>query len=216
MASPGVYADAGVFVCFEGGDGSGKSTQSGLLSGWLEEQGYAVVRTFEPGATEVGRKLRTIVLSPETGEISDRTEALLYAADKAEHVDTVVQPALDRGEVVITDRYVDSMLAYQGAGRALDVDEVEQVARWATHDLRPHLTVVLDLEPEHGLGRFAERDRIEGESLEFHLRVREGYLRMAAADADHYLVIDARADRDAIAGRVRERLVPLLGQAVRR
>ena len=216
MASPGVYAGAGVFVCFEGGDGSGKSTQSGLLGGWLEEQGYAVVRTFEPGATEVGRKLRTIVLSPETGEISDRTEALLYAADKAEHVDTVVQPALDRGEVVITDRYVDSMLAYQGAGRALDVDEVEQVARWATHDLRPHLTVVLDLEPEHGLGRFAERDRIEGESLEFHVRVREGYLRMAAADPDHYLVVDARADRDAIAGRVRERLAPLLGQAVRR
>jgi dTMP kinase len=210
------YADTGVFVCFEGGDGSGKSTQSGLLGDWLEQQGYAVLRTFEPGATEVGRKLRTIVLSPETGEISDRTEALLYAADKAEHVDAVVQPALDRGEVVITDRYVDSMLAYQGAGRALDVAEVERVARWATHDLRPHLTVVLDLEPEHGLGRFEERDRIEGESMAFHLRVREGYLRMAAADPDHYLVIDARADRDEIAGQIRERLVPLLPQAVRR
>ncbi|CAI9400796.1 Thymidylate kinase [Nocardioides sp. T2.26MG-1] len=216
MAPVGVYAGTGVFVCFEGGDGSGKSTQSGLLGDWLEEQGYAVLCTFEPGATEVGRKLRTIVLSPETGEISDRTEALLYAADKAEHVDTVVQPALDRGEVVITDRYVDSMLAYQGAGRALDVAEVEQVARWATHDLRPHLTVVLDLEPEHGLGRFEERDRIEGESMAFHLRAREGFLRLAAADPDHYLVIDARADRGEIAGRVRERLVPLLRQAVRR
>ncbi len=216
MAWPGTYAPTGVFVCFEGGDGSGKSTQSGLLGDWLEQQGHGVVLTFEPGATEVGRELRTIVLSPATGEISDRTEALLYAADKAEHVDAVVQPALDRGEVVITDRYVDSMLAYQGAGRALDVAEVEQVARWATHDLRPHLTVVLDLEPEHGLGRFAERDRIEGESMEFHLRVREGYLRMAAADPDHYLVIDARADRDEIARRVRERLTPLLAQAVRR
>lgn len=216
MAPVGVYAGTGVFVCFEGGDGSGKSTQSGLLGDWLEEQGYAVLCTFEPGATEVGRKLRTIVLSPETGEISDRTEALLYAADKAEHVDTVVQPALDRGEVVITDRYVDSMLAYQGAGRALDVAEVEQVARWATHDLRPHLTVVLDLEPEHGLGRFEERDRIEGESMAFHLRAREGFLRLAGADPDHYLVIDARADRDEIAGRVRERLVPLLHQAARR
>ena len=214
-APPGVYADTGVFVCFEGGEGSGKSTQSGLLRDWLEQQGFAVLLTFEPGDTEVGRKLRTIVLSPETGEISDRTEALLYAADKAEHVDTVVQPALDRGEVVITDRYVDSMLAYQGAGRALDVDEVEQVARWATHDLRPHLTVVLDLEPEHGLGRFEERDRIEGESLDFHLRVREGYLRMAAADPPHYLVLDARADRDEIAGRVRDRLTPMLGQAAR-
>ncbi len=211
----GAYASSGVFVCFEGGDGSGKSTQSELLAGGLEEQGYAVVRTFEPGATEVGRKLRAIVLSPETGEISDRTEALLYAADKAEHVDTVVQPALDRGAVVITDRYVDSMLAYQGAGRALDVGEVEQVARWATHDLRPHLTVVLDLEPEHGLGRFEERDRIEGESVAFHRRVREGFLRMAAADPDHYLVLDARGACDEIAGLVRERVAPLLTQAVR-
>jgi dTMP kinase len=205
-----------VFVCFEGGEGSGKSTQSRRLAAWLEEAGYVVLLTFEPGDTEVGRKLRTIVLSPETGEISDRTEALLYAADKAEHVDTVVQPALDRGEVVITDRYVDSMLAYQGAGRALDLDEVEEVARWATHDLRPHLTVVLDLEPEHGLGRFAERDRIEGESLEFHQRVREGYLRMAKADPDHYLVLDARADVEEIGARVRAAVAPLLAQAVRR
>ncbi len=214
-APPGVYADTGVFVCFEGGEGSGKSTQSGLLRDWLEQQGFAVLLTFEPGDTEVGRKLRSIVLSPETGAISDRTEALLYAADKAEHVAAVVRPALDRGEVVITDRYVDSMLAYQGAGRALDVDEVERVARWATDDLRPHLTVVLDLEPEHGLGRFEERDRIEGESLDFHLRVRDGFLRMAAADPDHYLVLDARAGRDEIAGRVRDRIGALLPQAVR-
>jgi dTMP kinase len=213
---PGTYAATGVFVCFEGGEGSGKSTQSGRLADWLEEEGYLALLTFEPGDTEVGRKLRTIVLSPETGTISDRTEALLYAADKSEHVDTVVQPALDRGEVVITDRYVDSMLAYQGVGRDLDIDEVEDVARWATHDLRPHLTVVLDLEPEHGLGRFEERDRIEGESLEFHQRVREGYLRMAEADPDHYLVLDARAEVDEIAARVRTAVAPLLTQAVRR
>jgi dTMP kinase len=212
----GTYAATGVFVCFEGGEGSGKSTQSGRLADWLEEEGYLALLTFEPGDTEVGRKLRTIVLSPETGTISDRTEALLYAADKSEHVDTVVQPALDRGEVVITDRYVDSMLAYQGVGRDLDIDEVEDVARWATHDLRPHLTVVLDLEPEHGLGRFEERDRIEGESLEFHQRVREGYLRMAEADPDHYLVLDARAEVDEIAARVRTAVAPLLTQAVRR
>jgi dTMP kinase len=214
--STGVYAASGVFVCFEGGEGSGKSTQSRLLQTWLERDGYSVLLTFEPGDTEVGRLLRSIVLSPETGELSDRTEALLYAADKAEHVDTVVQPALDRGEVVITDRYVDSMLAYQGAGRALEPAEVEGVARWATHDLRPHLTVVLDLEPEHGLGRFEERDRIEGESLEFHLRVRDGFLRMAKADPDHYLVLDARAAVDDIAAQVRERVAPLLALAVRR
>jgi dTMP kinase len=214
--STGVYAASGVFVCFEGGEGSGKSTQSRLLQTWLERDGYSVLLTFEPGDTEVGRLLRSIVLSPETGELSDRTEALLYAADKAEHVDTVVQPALDRGEVVITDRYVDSMLAYQGAGRALEPAEVEGVARWATHDLRPHLTVVLDREPEHGLGRFEERDRIEGESLEFHLRVRDGFLRMAKADPDHYLVLDARAAVDDIAAQVRERVAPLLALAVRR
>ena len=170
--------------------------------------------TFEPGDTEVGRKLRQIVLDPATGELSDRTETLLYAADKAEHVHTVVRPALDRGEVVITDRYVDSTLAYQGAGRPLEVAEVEHVARWATHDLRPHLTVVLDLEPSHGLGRFEDRDRIEGESVEFHQRVREAYHRLAGADPEHYLVLDARLpgrrDRGA---RSAERLQPLLHQA---
>jgi len=203
---PGVYAPTGVFVCFEGGEGSGKSTQSRLLREWLEAEGYAVLLTFEPGDTEVGRQLRRIVLSPETGELSDRTEALLYAADKAEHVDTVVQPALDRGEVVVTDRYVDSTLAYQGAGRSLDVAEVEQVARWATHDLRPHLTVVLDLAPEHGLGRFEERDRIEGESVEFHERVRAAFLEMAAADPEHYLVLDARLPVEEIAAEIRAEL----------
>ena len=211
-----MHTRTGVFICFEGGEGSGKSTQSKRLAAWLEEQGYAALLTFEPGDTEVGRKLREIVLSPETGELSDRTEALLYAADKAEHVDTLVQPALDRGEVVITDRYVASRLAAPGAGRALVLDEVERVARWATHDLRPHLTVVLDLEPEHGLGRFDERDRIEGESLEFHQRVRAEFLRMAGADPDHYLVLDARADVDEIAARIIEAVTPLLAQAVRR
>ena len=214
--SNGVYAESGVFVCFEGGEGSGKSTQSQLLTEWLREQGYAVLLTFEPGDTIVGRELRRIVLSPETGELSDRTETLLYAADKSEHVDTVVQPALDRGDVVITDRYVDSTLAYQGAGRSLDVDEVERVARWATHDLRPHLTVVLDLDPRHGLSRFAGRDRIEGESVEFHERVRDAFVAMAAADPDHYLVLDARAEVDEIATAVRARVTPLLDHAVRR
>ncbi len=213
--TPGVYADSGVFVAFEGGEGSGKSTQSGLLGEWLVEQGYDVLQTFEPGDTEVGRKLREIVLSPETGELSDRTEALLYAADKAEHVDTVVRPGLDRGAVVITDRYVDSALAYQGAGRTLELAHVELVNRWATNDLRPHLTVVLDLAPEAGLGRFEGRDRIEQEGDEFHLRVRAAYLELAAADPDHYLVLDAHGEVEAIAVTVRERLAPLLGQAQR-
>jgi dTMP kinase len=197
-------------VCFEGGEGAGKSTQSRLLHDWLVERGRTVLLTFEPGDTPVGKELRRIVLDPATGDLSDRTEALLYAADKAEHVDHVVLPALARGEVVITDRYVDSTLAYQGAGRTLDVSEVEAVARWATADLRPHLTVVLDLEPEAGLGRFDGRDRIEGQSLEFHQRVRQGFLDLAAADPDHYAVLDARAPIDVIAAAIRERVEPLL------
>ena len=210
-----MYAERGAFVCFEGGEGSGKSTQSRLLAAWLESEGYRARLTFEPGDTPVGVELRRIVLSPETGALSDRTEALLYAADKAEHVDTVVLPALAGGEVVITDRYVDSTLAYQGAGRSLDVAEVEQVARWATGDLRPHLSVVLDLDPATGFGRFEGRDRIEGESLEFHQRVREAFRRMAAADPAHYLVLDARAEVDTIAAAVRDAVSPLLGQATR-
>ena len=214
--SNGRYADTGVFVCFEGGEGSGKSTQSQLLAEWLREQGYAVLLTFEPGDTVVGRELRRIVLSPETGELSDRTEALLYAADKSEHIDTVVQPALDRGDVVITDRYVDSLLAYQGSGRSLVVEEVEHIARWATHDLRPHLTVLLDLDPRRGLSRFAGRDRIEGESVEFHERVRDAFVALAEADPEHYVVLDARAEVDEIAAAVRERVAPLLDHAVRR
>lgn len=205
-----VYADSGLFVCFEGGEGAGKSTQSRLLNDWLEATGHTVVLTFEPGDTEVGQALRQIVLSPATGELSHRTEVLLYAADKAEHVDTVVLPALARGEVVITDRYVDSALAYQGAGRDLVVAEVEHVNRWATGELRPHLTVVLDLAPQTGLGRFEERDRIEGQSLEFHQRVRQGFLDLAAADPDHYLVLDARAPVDELAGAIRARVEALL------
>ena len=206
----GVFSERGLFVCFEGGDGAGKSTQSRLLRDWLVEQGRTVLLTFEPGHTDVGKELRRIVLDPATGHLSDRTEALLYIADKAEHVDHVVLPALERGEVVITDRYVDSTLAYQGAGRTLDVGEVEAVARWATADLRPHLTVVLDLAPEAGLGRFDGRDRIEGQSLEFHQRVRQGFLDLAAADPDHYAVLDARAPVDEIADAVRARVAPLL------
>jgi dTMP kinase len=212
---PTTYAATGVFVCFEGGDGSGKSTQARLLSERLAEQGYAALLTFEPGDTPVGKQLRRIVLSTETGELSHRTEALLYAADKAEHVDTVVRPALDRGEVVITDRYVDSTLAYQGGGRDLDASELELVARWATHGLRPHLTVLLDLDPAAGHRRFESRDRIEGEPPAFFARVRTAFLDLAGRDPDHYLVLDAGRPVDELAAAVYERLAPLLGQAAR-
>ncbi|MET3961579.1 dTMP kinase [Marmoricola sp. OAE513] len=210
MSYPGVYAERGLFLCFEGGEGGGKSTQAKLLAQRLTELGREVLLTHEPGATEVGQKVRQIVLSPETGHLDDRTEALLYAADKAEHLDKMVRPALERGEVVITDRYVDSSLAYQGAGRALEPAELERVLRWATGDLRPHLTVLLDLDPAAGLTRFAERDRIEGEPLEFHLRVRQGFLDLAAADAEHYLVLDASGTIEEVAAAIGARVEALL------
>ena len=211
----GTYTDTGVFVCFEGGEGAGKSTQATALATWLTDAGYAVRLTFEPGDTAVGKQLRDIVLDPATGELSPRTEALLYAADKAEHVDTLVLPALRRGEVVITDRYVDSSIAYQGAGRVLERDDVTRLQRWATGELRPHLTVVLDVAPEHGLGRFDERDRIEAEGHDFHERARQAFLDLAAADPDHYLVLDSRLSVEDLAARVRDRVAPLLGQATR-
>ena len=207
---PGAYAETGLFVCFEGGEGAGKSTQSRLLRQRLETAGRTVLLTREPGGTPVGAEVRRIVLDPATGALADRTEALLYAADKAEHVESVVLPALARDEVVVTDRYVDSTLAYQGAGRSLDPAELEEVARWATGDLRPHLTVLLDLEPSRGLVRFAERDRIEGESLEFHERVRAAFVALAEADPEHYLVLDARAEVAAIADQVWARVEGLL------
>jgi dTMP kinase len=210
-----VHTTTGVFVAFEGGDGTGKSTQARALAAALTDAGYRALLTFEPGDTAVGKEMRRIVLDPATGELSHRTEVLLYAADKSEHVDTVVMPALQRGEVVITDRYVDSTLAYQGAGRALDLADVERVARWATRDLRPDLTVVLDLEPAHGLSRFDERDRIEGEAPDFFARAREAFLALAAADPDHYLVVDAARPRDQIAEVVLTRVEPLLDKAIR-
>ena len=206
----GVYADSGLFLCLEGGEGAGKSTQALLLHEWLVAEGHDVVLTFEPGDTHVGRDIRRIVLDPATGHLADRTEALLYAADKAEHVEKVVAPALARGALVITDRYVDSALAYQGTGRAIDSGELEHVLRWATSGLRPHLTVLLDVDPAAGLARFDERDRIEAESAEFHQRAREGFLALARADPDHYLVLDARGDRDTLAQEIRGRVEELL------
>jgi dTMP kinase len=199
----------GLFVAFEGGEGAGKSTQAVRLATWLRDRGHDVVLTREPGDTVVGAELRRIVLDPASG-MSHRTELLLYAADKAEHVEQVVRPALARGAAVVTDRYVDSTLAYQGAGRDLPDDAVERIARWATGGLRPDLTVLLDVDPEAGLTRFAERDRIEGESLEFHRRVRDGFLRLAQERPQDYLVLDATASADEIERHVRARVEPLL------
>jgi dTMP kinase len=206
MPDHAVFTDRGVFVAFEGGEGAGKSTQARLLETWLTDLGYDVVLTHEPGDSQVGAQLRRILLDPETGALDHRAEALLYAADKAEHVEKLVKPALRQGKVVVSDRYVDSTLAYQGAGRDLESEDVERIARWATDELRPHLTVLLDVDPELGLGRFDSVDRIEGESLAFHRRVRDSFLALAKGDPEHYLVVDARQPPQAIAEQVRQRL----------
>ncbi len=208
--TPGVYPTTGLFIALEGGEGAGKSTQSALLVKWLEEQGQQVLLTREPGATDLGKTLRQIVLDPATGDISHRAEALLYAADKAEHVDSVIWPALKTGAVVITDRYVDSALAYQGSGRDLELSDVERVNRWATDDLRPNLTILLDLPPKSGLGRFEERDRIEAQGDDFHERVRAAFLELAAAEPQHYLVLDASLEREQLALQIQARLLPIL------
>ncbi len=201
---------SGVFVVFEGGEGAGKSTQVQRLAALLEARGHEVVVTREPGATPVGKKIRALLLDPAT-QLDPRAESLLYAADRAQHVATVVQPALDRGAVVISDRYVDSSLAYQGAGRALETDEVADLSRWATQGLRPDLTLLLDIDPAVGLARATgSPDRIEQESLDFHKAVRRGFLALAAAAPDRYLVVSAMLSPDEVHASLAERVLPLL------
>ena len=207
MTSSGV----GLFIAFEGGEGAGKSTQVALLEAELSAAGHEVVVTFEPGDTAVGKRLRAILLGHETGTLAPQTEALLYAADRAEHVAAVIRPALDRGCIVITDRYVDSSLAYQGAGRELTVEEVANLSSWATEGLTPDLTVLLDVDPEVGLRRFAEpADRLEAEPLAFHRRVRDQFRQLASREPKRYVVIDASQSAEDVhrqtLSAVRERL----------
>ncbi|MEV4197855.1 dTMP kinase [Micromonospora globbae] len=210
------FVSTGLFVVFEGGEGAGKSTQLALLADRLRGQGRDVVVTREPGATAVGERIRSLVLGTSDGEApSPRAEALLYAADRAHHVATVVRPALARGGVVISDRYVDSSLAYQGAGRTLPVDEVSWLSSWATGGLKPDLVVLLDIEPHAGLSRVAARseeaDRLEAESVAFHERVRYAFLDLAAADPKRYLVLDAARPVEEIARQVARRVDEMLG-----
>jgi len=180
---------AGIFIAFEGGEGIGKSTQSKLLKQWLEQEGETVVLSREPGGTDLGIEIRRILLSHSTGEISPRAEALLYAADRAHHVFSVIRPALSRGEVVISDRYFDSSIAYQGAGRVLEPGEVARISRWATESLFPTLTIIIDLPAEIGLGRLKSKDRLESQPIEFHERVRQEFLQLAALDPERYLIV---------------------------
>ncbi|WP_435245340.1 dTMP kinase [Streptomyces sp. NRRL F-5630] len=201
----------GFFLALEGGDGAGKSTQAEALAEWIRAKGHEVVLTREPGATPVGKRLRSILLDVSSAGLSHRAEALLYAADRAEHVDTVVRPALERGAIVITDRYIDSSVAYQGAGRDLSPVEVARISRWATGGLVPNLTVLLDVPPEAARERFTEApDRLESEPAEFHARVRAGFLTLAAAAPERYLVVDGAQEPESVTRTVRHRLDQLL------
>ena len=203
----------GLWITFEGGDGSGKTTQAALLEEWLRAQGRTVVRTREPGGTEVGDLVRDIVLH-HRGDIAPRAEALLYAADRAHHVATLVQPALDRGEIVIQDRYLDSSVAYQGAGRVLDAGEIRDLSLWATGGALPAVTVLLDIDPAAARGRLDADDkpfdRLEAEKADFHARVRDAYLTLAAAEPERFLVLDASRPVAELAAAVRERVASAL------
>jgi dTMP kinase len=201
-------AGSGFFVVFEGGEGAGKSTQAVKLAAWLKLRSYEAVLTREPGATDIGMRIRSLVLdSGGDSAPGPRAEALLYAADRAQHVDKVIRPALERGAVVISDRYIDSSIAYQGSGRALGKDEIAWVSAWATGGLKPDLTVLLDVDPAAGLLRAKAGgigDRLEQEELEFHEKVRDTFLQLAAAEPSRYLVVPAGGSPDEIAAAVRE------------
>lgn len=195
MSTPSARRTSGLFIAFEGGDGAGKSTQAGLLTTALQQRGLEVLQTREPGGTVIGEKLRSLVLDHGQGDIDPRTEALIFAASRAAHVHQAILPALERGAVVVCDRYIDSSVAYQGAGRGLGTDSVLEINLWAVEGLRPDLTVLLDVEPVEGRGRRMQNgaeDRLESEPDLFHSLIRGAFLERAAADPAQYLVLPAR------------------------
>jgi dTMP kinase len=204
----------GLFISFEGIDGVGKSTQLDLLVQFLAEQGQTVCRTLEPGGTDLGREIRELLLHRK-GEVAPRAEALLFAADRAHHVATVIRPALARGEVVVTDRYLDSSVAYQGSGRELGFDQVRDLSLFAVDGLLPQLTVLLDLDANKAAARRsntgAEPDRLERAKNGFFEAVRESYLKMAAAEPSRWLVLDAEQSVESMQQQIRERVQGLLG-----
>lgn len=197
---------AGLFIAFEGGDGAGKSTQAARLAETLESRGLTVLRTREPGGTPIGEKLRSLVLDHGHGHIDAHTEALIFAASRAAHATQVIRPALERGEIVLTDRYIDSSVAYQGAGRDLGKDAVRSLNEWATSGLQPHLTVLLDVDPEVGRQRRtagdATEDRLESEADDFHARIRDAFLELATGRPESYLVLPAHLPVEDLAAKI--------------
>ncbi|MFG2019234.1 dTMP kinase [Actinomadura geliboluensis] len=209
------HRERGVFIAFEGGEGAGKTTQSRLAAIWLRDHGYDVVTTHEPGATKIGMRLRAMLLDRDTTGLSDRAETLLYAADRADHVANVIKPAVERGAIVVTDRYVDSSLAYQGFGRQQAVEDIVRVNAWATGGLVPDLTVLLEIPPEAGLRRLpAPADRIESEPQDFHERVRAGFRALAEADPDRYLILDASRPQGELSREIQYRIREILPDPV--
>ncbi len=204
----------GLFIAFEGGDGAGKSTQAALLAESLRGLGHSILRTREPGGTPVGEQLRSLVLEHGNGEIDPRCEALIFAASRAAHATQVIRPALAGGEVVLTDRYIDSSVAYQGVGRELGAEPIRSLNEWATSGLWPDLTVLLDVDPADGrdrrtAGQGAE-DRLESEPDDFHSRIRQAFLDLAAAEPEQYLVLNARSPVEVLAGAILDRVKQLL------
>lgn len=214
MTSPSQPGTTGLFIAFEGGDGAGKSTQAALLTDALSALGHVVVRTREPGGTPVGEKLRSLVLDHGHGEIDARCEALIFAAARAAHAAQVIAPSVSRGEIVISDRYIDSSIAYQGTGRGLGADDVARLNAWATEDLWPDLTVLLDVSPEEGRVRrtagAAAEDRLESEPDDFHAAIRNAFLDLAAQSPHRYLVLGAREPINDLAERISNRVTALL------
>ncbi|BDS50051.1 dTMP kinase [Rhodoluna lacicola] len=206
---------SGLFISFEGIDGVGKSTQIDLLTKHLDELGRNYVQTLEPGGTELGVEIRHLLLHRK-GEVAPRAEALLYAADRAHHVATMVRPALESGTDVVMDRYLDSSVAYQGAGRDLDATQIRDLSLFAVEGLLPHLTILLDLEASAALARRsktgAEPDRLEREKTDFFEAVRQGYLKLAAAEPDRFFIVDARQNVDEMAALIRARVDALIAQ----
>ena len=197
---------SGLFIAFEGGEGVGKSTQEAILGAFLKEQGHTVLRTREPGGTPAAEVIRNIVLSHEYEGLNPRSEALLFAAARGDHVDRVIRPALDRGEIVICDRYIDSSVAYQGYARNLGVEWVRNLSLWATQNLIPDLTIVLTIDPEVSLARVTNHDRLESEPLEYHRAVTQAFLDLAEQEPQRYIVVDASSDIESIAGVIRNRV----------
>jgi dTMP kinase len=198
----------GLFLTFEGPEGAGKSTQIRLLAAWLHEQGFSVVETREPGGTRLGQGIRQLLLYQD--QMCAEAEYLLYSADRAEHMQTLIRPALAQGQTVLCDRWLDSSLAYQGFGRGLKLDWLRAVAEGAVQGVQPDKTFLFDLPPEVGLARLANPDRLERENIEFHRRVRQGYLQLASAEPERFVVLDAMQTPEILQGQVRKQLLGLL------